>query len=299
MRSILRAIWNVISAPFRFVIWLIKATWGVVRRITLNSIEFFAKQPDENRPIVESFQTAVENPKDILVHLDALRRHLLRSVLVLIAASGLAFIYSSQILNWLAAPIEGGMDALQAIEVTEPIGVVMRVSLVMGFAIALPYISLEGLFFVSSSLTRRERAAGCLAIPFTVIFFVAGALFAYHFMLPPALGVLLNFGDIQTLLRPSSYIRFTTGIMFWIGLFFEFPLLTYVLTSIGIIRAQTLRNNWRLAVVIMAVIAAAITPTVDPINMMLVLGPLVVLYFVSIGLAYIAQGRRAARRKAS
>ena len=81
--------------------------------------------------------------------------------------------------------------------------------------------------------------------------------------------------------------------MLWIGLFFEFPLVIFVLTSIGLVQPKFLAEQWRLAVVIIAVLAAAITPTVDPVNMGLVMLPMIMLYFISIGLSYIAHaGRR-------
>jgi sec-independent protein translocase protein TatC len=80
--------------------------------------------------------------------------------------------------------------------------------------------------------------------------------------------------------------------MMWIGLFFEFPLVIYVLTSIGFVRPQVLAKQWRLAIVIIAIIAAAVTPTVDPVNMGLVMIPMSLLYFVSIGLSYIAYAGR-------
>jgi sec-independent protein translocase protein TatC len=80
--------------------------------------------------------------------------------------------------------------------------------------------------------------------------------------------------------------------MFWIGVSFQFPLIIYVLARVGIIQAKVLTEQWRLAIVIIAVVAAVITPTVDPVSMALVMGPLVALYFLSIGLASFAQRGR-------
>jgi sec-independent protein translocase protein TatC len=80
--------------------------------------------------------------------------------------------------------------------------------------------------------------------------------------------------------------------MFWIGIAFEFPLVIFALANMGLIQARTLASQWRIAVLVIAIASAAITPTIDPVNMGLVMGPMVLLYFLSIGLAYIAQGRR-------
>jgi sec-independent protein translocase protein TatC len=83
--------------------------------------------------------------------------------------------------------------------------------------------------------------------------------------------------------------------MFWIGVSFELPLLAYVLASMGLLPARLLRQNWRIALVVLSVVAAAITPTVDPINMLIVLIPLLLLYFLSVGTATLAEGQRRAR----
>jgi sec-independent protein translocase protein TatC len=85
--------------------------------------------------------------------------------------------------------------------------------------------------------------------------------------------------------------------MFWIGVTFEFPLVIYLLANLGLIKAKTLATQWKLAIVIIAVLAAVITPTVDPVNMGLVMAPMIILYFISIGLAYIAQRGRISKQK--
>lgn len=279
IRRLLRAIWRILTAPFR---WL-----------TSPLRNFLADEP-EDTPLGETVQKAIAHPGDVLMHLAALRGHLMRSVLVLAIAALAAFQFADVILNWLAAPI-GGITALQAIDVTEPISVVMRVTLFTAFAVTLPYIALEALTFVGPGLSRAARVTGLIAIPLVFVFFVGGLLFTYYFLIPPAVAFLLNFMDIPTIVRPASYISFSTGLMFWVGLAFEFPLLSYVLAAMGLLPARWLSANWRLAAVALAVLAAAITPTVDPINMMLVWLPLLALYFLSVGTASLAQRQRAGR----
>jgi len=110
--------------------------------------------------------------------------------------------------------------------------------------------------------------------------------------MPAALPFLLNFMGIQAELRPASYYNFITGVMFWIGVAFEFPLVIYALTAIGFVKPKVLAEQWRLAIILIAVLAAAITPTVDPVNMALVMAPMSLLYFISIGLSRIAYRSR-------
>jgi sec-independent protein translocase protein TatC len=169
----------------------------------------------------------------------------------------------------------------------------MRVSLLTAFAVTLPYLILEIWLFVAPGLSRDSRIFGLYAIPIAVIFFIGGMAFAYFVLLPQAIPFLVNFGGITSQIRPSSYIRFVTSIMFWIGIAFQFPLIIYVLARVGLIRAQVLSSNWRLAVVIIAVLSAMITPTIDPVNMALVMGPMIVLYFFGIMLAKLAERTRA------
>lgn len=258
---------------------------------TLSALrKFFEEEPQETT-VGDSIQQTLEEPQSVLTHVNALRRHLLRSIISLGFFAVVAFIFLPQLLDWIAQPI-GGLDNLKAVDVTEPIGVSMRVVFLAGFAAALPYITYELFLFIAPALSRRARLTGLLAIPLVVLFFFGGMAFAYYLILPTGLPVLLNFMNVPTQIRPSSYIRFVTGIMFWMGLVFEFPLLSYVLAMMKILPAEALAKNWRIAVVVMAILAAVITPTIDPLNMMLVLVPLLFLYGLSIILAYIAGGRQ-------
>jgi sec-independent protein translocase protein TatC len=254
-------------------------------------VKTFLSEEPEDTPLGDSLEKAVNNPQSLLVHLDALRKHLLRAALVLAMATILAFAFASQIIDLLSLPV-GGIEALVAIDPTEPIGTFMRVSLLTAFAITLPYIILEIWLFVAPGLSRDSRIFGLYAIPIAVIFFIGGMAFAYFVLLPTAIPFLVNFGGITSQIRPSSYIRFVTSIMFWIGIAFQFPLIIYVLARVGLIRAKVLIDQWRLAVVIIAILSAAITPTIDPINMALVMGPMIILYFLGILLATIAERTR-------
>jgi sec-independent protein translocase protein TatC len=168
----------------------------------------------------------------------------------------------------------------------------MRIVLLGGFALAMPYIIFELYLFIAPGLKRRARVIGLLTIPVAFLFFIGGMAFAYYVMMPAALPFLINFMGIKTVPRPASYVKFVTSLMFWVGIAFEFPLIIFGMAGMGIVRAEDLIKYWRVAIIIIAVIAAVITPTIDPINMALVMGPMIVLYFLSIALAKIAQGKR-------
>jgi sec-independent protein translocase protein TatC len=181
---------------------------------------------------------------------------------------------------------------LQAIQPTEEIGVFMRVAFLSGIAIMLPYIAFEIWLFAAPGLTSREKKNTLFGIPLATILFLCGVAFTFYVLLPSALPFLGNFTAITQNWRAGDYFGFVTGLMIWIGLFFEFPLVIYILTSIGLVKPAVLAKQWRIAIVIISIIAAAVTPTVDPVNMGLVMIPMSLLYFISIGMSYIAYAGR-------
>lgn len=282
MRKIILDLWRFITSPFRLLVWLFKLPFRAVR----NLHEFLTYVPSD-RPVVDVFSTALQSGEGIFFHIEALRKHLFRALLILVLAVVASFTFTRSLIDFLAQPV-GGLNSLRAIEVTESIGVFMRVALISGVAVALPYIAFEMWLFAAPGLMPTPRKFGLIGIPLATILFFSGMVFAYYVMLPAALPFLTHFMGIKAELRPQSYFNFVTGIMFWIGVVFEFPLIVYVLTAIGFIKPAMMVHQWRLAVVLIAVISAAITPTVDPVNMALVMLPMVLLYFISIGLSHIA-----------
>ncbi|MFZ2360675.1 MAG: twin-arginine translocase subunit TatC [Anaerolineae bacterium] len=229
----------------------------------------------------------------LLPHLDELRRRLMVAVIALAVGTALAFLVAPQVLAFLTVPI-GGLEQLQAIELTEPIGVYMRVSLLAGAMLAMPIIVYEVMAFIVPGLMPHEKRGLFVALPFIFLFFLAGAAFAYYVMLPVAVPFLANFGGIQGNFRVSSYISFTNRIILWVGIAFEMPLIIAALARLGIITPQTLRSGWRIAVVAIAILASIITPTIDPVNMAIVMLPLLALYVLSIVLATWMYRKRAA-----
>jgi sec-independent protein translocase protein TatC len=285
MRKIFNFLKRVITAPFRLITW------------PFRKVRDFINFEPEDTDTVDVFAKTVQEPMVLLEHLDVLRKHLFRSLAVLAVTTGISFAFARQILDFLSTPI-GGIDALQSIEVTESLGAFMRVSLLSGFALALPYILVEAFAFINPALKKRERIIILIAIPFAALMFLGGLAFAYVIMLPAALPFLLDFMGITTIPRPSNYIRFVTNLMFWIGISFQFPLVIYALAAAGLVQAKTLINGWRFAIIGIAVLAAMVTPTVDPVNMSLVMAPMSLLYVISIGLAAIAQRARQRRELA-
>jgi sec-independent protein translocase protein TatC len=281
----LRLIWWLIKQPFHLLVWMFSP---VKNRIKKSRIYRFLNDVPEDRPALDAVIDAFHSPQEIFEQLDDVRKHLLRSLLAVVITVGISFWFTQGLVNYLAVPA-GGLQNLQAIEVTESIGVYMKVALISGIALATPYLAFELWLFFAPGIMPRSKQLGLLSIPLALIFFVGGMAFAYYVMMPSALPFLVGFLGISTRLRPSSYFDFVTSLMFWIGVSFEFPLVIFGISAMGFIKPQTLLKQWRIAVVLISVLAAVITPTVDPVNMALVMAPMVALYFLSILFSWLAQ----------
>ena len=226
----------------------------------------------------ESIQVEnLETQMSLMEHLTELRDRLVRASLALIIATAFSFIFANRLVEFLTIPV-GGREMLQSIEVTENIGIFMRVSLISGFVLAMPVIVYQFIRFIVPGLTKEEQRYLWIIVPSASLLFLVGVAFAYFVMLRAALPFLLSFLDIPTAPRPKSYFGFVARLLFWIGVSFQTPLILAFLARLGVITPEALKKNRKYAIVVIALIAAAITPTVDPVNMLLVMGPLFLLY---------------------
>lgn len=224
----------------------------------------------------------------LLQHLEELRQRLFKAFAAVVVTTLLSFIFAGQLVDFLTAPI-GGRTALVSIEITENIAIFMRVSLLSGLVLGMPFVVYQAMRFVLPGLTGRERMWLILGVPLASLLFLAGVAFTWYVMLPTAVPFLTSFLGITTQVRPSNYFEFVTSLMFWIGVSFEMPLVVMLLARIKVVTARQLASGWRYALVGMAIVAAAITPTVDPVNMGLVMLPLAGLYVISVVLAALAR----------
>lgn len=223
-------------------------------------------------------------------HLSELRKRLIVSLAALAVGVVVSGIFAQHLLEAVAKPI-GGIDKLVSIEVTENFSVYFQITLLAGFILALPVVFIQIFLFVAPGLEKKERRWVFRAVPLATLLFIAGALFAYFVMLPAAIPFLVEFPGPQVVPKWRDYVKFLTSLIFWVGLSFETPLVMYLLAKLGIIDAKGLAKQWRIAVVAIGLIAAVATPTPDPINMLLLMAPLLLLYLLGILLASLA-GRR-------
>lgn len=229
-------------------------------------------------------------------HLEELRQRLFKAVLALVLGTVVGVIFATPVLEYLQQPYGAQFTVLGP---TGGVVAYFRVSLLVGAIIAIPVITYQLLAFIVPGLTSKERRFLILSIPPITILFLIGVAFAWFVLIPPALDFLKNFQSnlFKAEWTADLYLGFVTSLLFWMGVAFETPLVFFVMSILGLVTTRPLIKNWRLAIVGSAAAAAVITPTVDPVNMMLVMGPLMVLYLFSILL--VAVGSRMNRAESS
>jgi sec-independent protein translocase protein TatC len=188
-------------------------------------------------------------------------------------------------------------DRLVVTTAVEPFSLYVKVSLYAAICLSVPFLLWQVWAFVSPGLYPHERS---YALPFVLlssIAFVGGAAFAYKIIFPPALEYLLGVGEnFRLFLNAAHYFDFVILIMLGMGLVFQMPAVTYVLSRIGLVSARLLVRAWRIALIVILVAAAILSPTADVPNMMLFAAPMIILYALSIFIAWIFGRKR--RREA-
>jgi len=171
---------------------------------------------------------------------------------------------------------------------TEPFNLYMKVGLMAGVFLASPFILFQVWMFVSPALYRKEKR---YVLPFmfsTVGLFLAGGLFGYKFVYPAALTFLIEYGrQFQPMITIGEYTNLFLTIIGGLGIVFEMPILIFFLAIMGVTSPGWLWRNVRYSVLVIFVFAAILTPTTDIMNMVLFAAPMVALYLVSIGVAWL------------
>ena len=225
-------------------------------------------------------------------HIRELRGRLACSVLALVITTIISFVFADQIFHFLLKP--AGNISLIYTEMTEMIGIYMIVSLAGGIVLAMPFFVYQIIMFVSPALTRREKRYVYIALPWITLMFIGGVAFGYYILLPPAMHFLLSFGsDIASpYIKIGNYITLVTRLLIAIGAVFETPVIITLLSQLGVVSPGWLAKKRKWAFLAAFILAAVITPTMDPINQSLVAGPLIVLYELSIWLSQLVYQRK-------
>src|ERR1700731_1640121 len=240
-----------------------------------------------------------------LDHLEELRRRIVYSI----AAVALGFFACwwkvEKIYDIMQRPI---MDALKAnglseklvyLNPTEPFNLYLKIAALAGLFLTSPFVLYQVWMFISPGLYRNEKR---YVVPFmvsTIALFSAGGYFGFKIVYPAALNFLISFGkQFQPMITIKEYTELFLSIILGIGLIFEMPILVFFLALMGIVTAGWMWKNFRYSILIIFIVAAIVTPTTDILNMCIFAAPMIALYALSIGIAYLVHPtQRAARRE--
>jgi sec-independent protein translocase protein TatC len=224
----------------------------------------------------------------ILDHLAELRDRLMKAVIALAVGVVAGTFVAPRLLRLLVAPL--GDQVPIAIAPTEAPAVFFKVSLVIGLVLAMPVIVYQIFRFVAPGLRPQERRYIFIGAPVAALSFAAGVVFASLVLIPAAMPFLRGFlaGIVEQRYSINNYISFVSTVLLWAGLVFETPLVMFFLAKLGVATPKGFATARRVVVIGAAAGAAVITPTTDPVNMLLIMGPFLLLYELGILLARLA-----------
>ena len=232
----------------------------------------------------------------LLEHLNELRIRLTWAAGSLILTTILSFVFAEQLLNLLLDPyartVAEGAE-LQLLGPTEGIETFFKVSLMSGVVLSMPLILYQLWLFIAPGLTGKERRYVFIFVPSAFLLFLTGLAFTWYVLIPSAINFLAQATflpeEFRTDWQSREYMSFILQMLLWVSIAFELPIIVYFIARVGLVTSQVLREQWRIAIVGISILAAAITPSIDPVTMLLTMAPLIVLYFLSMLLAWVGQ----------
>ena len=241
----------------------------------------------EPLPADQEFPSEVE--MTLVGHLEELRSRVLRSLLAVVIGAGACLLFVRPLVRLLEVPAKG-IHFLQ-LAPGEFLLVSLKVAGYAGLTLALPYVLYEGLAFVLPGLTRREQRLVAPAVAGSAVLFLAGLAFAWSALVPAALRFLVSYGAdvVEPLWSIERYLDFVLLLMVATALAFQLPVLQMLLAALGVVRADSMLKAWRFVVMASALAGAVLTPSTDPITMLLLSGAITALYLVGVGLARLVQ----------
>jgi sec-independent protein translocase protein TatC len=222
-------------------------------------------------------------------HLEELRTRLVFSALAVVGGFIVGLVFGQKLLRLMARM--SNLEQFYLISPTEGFTVYMKVALYIGIAIAMPVLIWQLVRFLAPGLTRKERRYLFRALPFVMVMFILGVLFAFFIVIPRALTFLGSFGGSWSVanFRAEEVVSFYMTLLLWVGVVFELPIVMFLLAKLGIVSHRRMSSFRKYALILIMVAAAIITPTPDPFNMFMVAAPMYALYELGILLSRFAR----------
>lgn len=238
----------------------------------------------------------------IVEHLGELRKRIMISTIAIVLGVAFAFIKYDLVFKLIMAPLvhaTGKPSRLLTLSPTEPFMTVLKVSIYFGLLLALPILLWQMWAFIMPALYEGEKKRVLPYVLFTTVLFAVGVLFGYYVVLPIGLKFLVGYGGdlFDQQLRAGEYVSFVTLFLLAFGLVFEMPAVMVLVASAGVVSHRRMRSSRKYALIAIAAAAMVLTPSQDPVSMLLMMGPLILLYELGIILARIVDRRRAKRER--
>ena len=204
---------------------------------------------------------------------------------------GISFYFHDQIIEWLTVPLPDD-KRLVTFGVTEPFFTSIKVSMLAGFALALPVVLYQLWSFLAPAITEGTQRVVAIFVVIATALFAAGIAFGYFVVLPRAISFLTNFDDnlYDVQIRASYYLSFVAFALVAMGLVFEMPIFILALVRLRVLSAEQLRRNRRLGI-FLVVLVAILLPTVDPVSLAFEAVPMLLLFELSIWVAIVMERR--------
>lgn len=261
--------------------------------------------------LVDRARAAVTERTDLpgmslLEHLEELRRRIIHSGVYLIIAFFVSYSFRNRIFAFMERPIITALNRhhldphLVYLNPVDPFNFFIKISLVGGAILASPFILYQVWLFISPGLYQKEKR---YVVPFmsaTVGLFLTGAFFGYHYVYPGALDFLIGYGSqFRPMVTVGEYTDLFMTVILGLGITFELPILVFFLALFGLVSAGWLWKNVRYAILAIFIVAAIITPTPDVLTMCIFAAPMLLLYLLSIAVAYMVHPSRRQRLRKS
>jgi len=234
-----------------------------------------------------------------LEHLEELRRRIIYSIIAVVVGFFACWGYAEKIVGWMQKPImealkrNGMPQTLVYLNPTDPFNLYLKVGALAGLFVACPVVLYQVWLFISPGLYRNEKR---YVVPFmfsTIGLFLSGGYFGYKLVYPAALEFLIGYGkQFQPMITIHEYTDLFLTVILGLGVVFELPILVFFLALMGVISAGWMWRNVRYSILVIFIIAAVLTPTTDILNMCIFAAPMVALYLLSIGIAWLVHPRQ-------
>lgn len=239
----------------------------------------------------------------ILDHLRELRTRVIYIFISICVGFAISWVFREQLFEFLQLPlvnatVDTKLTQMHHKDLSEPFFALLKTSIFGGVFLAGPFIIAQLWLFIAPALYPDEKRFAFPFIFFATFFFVAGAAFCFWGVMPYGFDFLLKFTDVSTPeLMMNEYLALVTKLLLGFGFVFELPVITAFLAKMGVIDHTHLIKFWRYSIVIAFIVAAMLTPP-DPLTQTMMAGPLVFLYLISIGVAFVISKGKSERKEA-